>query len=1678
MFRQIMSYALVIMYTSNLLSAAFVGLLISSMSLQEVIAAPVSPVSMSASCPDDATLIGGKCIKQETQPITKSCASGYTRYGSSDSCYRDESSTSTPVCGTGYTYNSALFPELCYARMALTDMPTKTYYMQDGTPYEVHECNSTYPTEIGAYCYTTEEPEYWACPTDSPGAAPIVTDLTCTELSVSMGLCNGGSQYTTPDQRWSLNSATKMCSRTIWDSATSSCPIGYTMSGGECTRSTTTSAVRSCPAGYYQNNNQCFPGEAPSCPAGSTMRFGVCNAPDGTLSCPSGKYLEESSNLCVENRNDSQPATWTSEDFDALYEQGAELGSQIASSVTMPTLGGGGSINITPSFLNAKISTQDVSLYNAIAGTGVDANNGYDEPTGTYQNEDNQTEFVANQINSNRAFLDDQENVPGATSEEQVDNTDHSALAYGTLTAARNQNPPRKISRNSAMFQTSAAAVGDAFNGTGAYFSDCSAETVTYKELDESKIVTTNETCFKPNKNNLSGCIVDRILHKPTLSIIKGADNANLAICGEKCVRLTLGKEGDNYLKQVGSCGIYEEDITIALAKGNKLTKATMIGGSYDDHLRLSADNNVFFNGVHGTFNTADGFPTTATPCERSTSRTVGTMDVTPAFVAAFTDDQIQFKYKAGAGGYGEAYAFVELLFEEPVTSRWSEEFIYSPKGCNTKLDDQWSEELNVVSKAEETETVSWSEVNLSNWATEDTNGNWQVQSSLGDVMQVINGQPTSYLSEQEYELSSFKGYVTVKDTSDDDFIGFVFGVPSKGTDLSDPSNSFYLVSWKQGSQDTAEPGIVLAKVSGSMGSIPWTHQNSTTNYEVLATSLGTGWQANIKHEFQLAISATSFVLSIDGEREITYYGDFDKGRIGFYNYSQTNVLYSKVEQSSSFEVTSGGNEAEFEDTSNEPTFCTANEFICTDKVEWTPIYLGEWETEDDNGDWQIDNNPNDVVQKVNGNPTSYISELVYELNSFKGNITVQTNDDDDFIGFVFGVPEKGADLTDPANSFYLVSWKQGSQDGAQPGIVLAKVSGNMDTIPWDHQNSTADYEVLATSLGTGWQDKRKYEFQLDVRPDSFTLSIDGIEKLSTSGVFNKGRIGFYNSSQSNVLYSQVEQLYPSSMGRDAEYIFSPLWSNSSDVSEARQCMSGYREDYLCDPLKGKKLSIGGGSFSFKEIINMDDACSTLDRNDECDVISQECVEGWLDEASGTCYAWNVKYECQDTRNAMVTKTRTNDSCLTEMPCIDGTCDVRAEEENLDFTEALTTYATMNEMGNNQNCEVEGDPTTCRVFSGEARYCSWDQLKVNDCCEEPAGVEMIDVFSLGAKMYTVTGYMASAEGAFGGTGIQTGLEAAGEAVSGVWKDLKKPVTDAAKDAWKVVSKKFTGAAESVAGEASGTLVSETGTSLGNFYSSATTALSNFKNTLLQKVYDLLPDALQRAIQSAATALSGPATSASGELVNRTGAEALNSVGSQVMSVVSFIGWAYAVYQLANLAYTMLTACDDEEQDMGVMLISQKCFKTGHRDCTKVFGVCTNRARDYHCCYESVLSRIIMDQSVEQLGWSKENYRNNMQCRGLTIEELTRVDFSKIDFSEWLELMAQSDSLPVDKSMEDVTGGNISNGFGRDDTLERNNDRAPDNEWVDRRTEMEEGDIINNINCNQRPRPIACEQDAL
>jgi conjugal transfer mating pair stabilization protein TraN len=59
-----------------------------------------------------------------------------------------------------------------------------------------------------------------------------------------------------------------------------------------------------------------------------------------------------------------------------------------------------------------------------------------------------------------------------------------------------------------------------------------------------------------------------------------------------------------------------------------------------------------------------------------------------------------------------------------------------------------------------------------------------------------------------------------------------------------------------------------------------------------------------------------------------------------------------------------------------------------------------------------------------------------------------------------------------------------------------------------------------------------------------------------------------------------------------------------------------------------------------------------------------------------------------------------------------------------------------------------------------------------------------------------------------------------------------------------------------------------------------------------------------------------------------------------------------------------------------------------------FGLCTVRAED-HCAFKSRLGRMLQEQARGQLGVGRDS------CRGLTVAEIERVDWSRVDLSEVL-----------------------------------------------------------------------------
>lgn len=152
------------------------------------------------------------------------------------------------------------------------------------------------------------------------------------------------------------------------------------------------------------------------------------------------------------------------------------------------------------------------------------------------------------------------------------------------------------------------------------------------------------------------------------------------------------------------------------------------------------------------------------------------------------------------------------------------------------------------------------------------------------------------------------------------------------------------------------------------------------------------------------------------------------------------------------------------------------------------------------------------------------------------GKFRVNTNADDDYLGFVFGFQETWNHYWYNNNDsmhheYYLFDWKKNGQTWsgytALEGFSLNKVDSTFakniaHVFPsfWVHTNS-AGFDVLQTQFSTtsGWTSFTTYEFELYYTPTRAVIKIDTVTIFDESGCFEPGLFGFYSYSQAGGVY-------------------------------------------------------------------------------------------------------------------------------------------------------------------------------------------------------------------------------------------------------------------------------------------------------------------------------------------------------------------------------------------------------------------------------------------------------------------------------------------------------------------------------------------------------------------------------
>jgi conjugal transfer mating pair stabilization protein TraN len=412
------------------------------------------------------------------------------------------------------------------------------------------------------------------------------------------------------------------------------------------------------------------------------------------------------------------------------------------------------------------------------------------------------------------------------------------------------------------------------------------------------------------------------------------------------------------------------------------------------------------------------------------------------------------------------------------------------------------------------------------------------------------------------------------------------------------------------------------------------------------------------------------------------------------------------------------------------------------------------------------------------------------------------------------------------------------------------------------------------------------------------------------------------------------------------------------------------------------------------------EAHDTCDSLSSCAYVKEECVKDAQgneikDPISGACREFIVTYDCGTNRDAAcdLTNNGENTICDSQIRCMGGECVDPQQESNEDFVKAATALQALNESQKQLSCDPESG--ACKFFAGEAYTCQMADMSILgsvDCCNMPIGGSWIDYIWLAKNTWELADTSVEIYSILENGTLLTDTVGAWNMVS-TGTIFETPV-GAISDAFSAITDTFTSMFDSVATQ----LGEKIGMNLG---------LEAIKNQAVQWLGEWIASTFgETAASTLLTATAGTGAAA--------GTTAYSAAGSLLSSIVTVVGIIYAIYQIAKLVVQMVFACTEEEIKLQMYRNQRMCTKPdeiGTFCSAKVFGSCVAQKQAF-CCFSSPFARVFQEQARKQLG---KDFGKPMEptCEGLTIEEVGKLDFEKMDLSEWMNMLKVANVIPLD-----------------------------------------------------------------
>lgn len=429
------------------------------------------------------------------------------------------------------------------------------------------------------------------------------------------------------------------------------------------------------------------------------------------------------------------------------------------------------------------------------------------------------------------------------------------------------------------------------------------------------------------------------------------------------------------------------------------------------------------------------------------------------------------------------------------------------------------------------------------------------------------------------------------------------------------------------------------------------------------------------------------------------------------------------------------------------------------------------------------------------------------------------------------------------------------------------------------------------------------------------------------------------------------------------------------------------------------------------------DTCTKFEADKTCGFISQKCVDG-AEGNSGQCYVTEEVWDCGYDVEVPSTGSNTTYQCDGPVRCLGTECFNPTDEKSTEFGYAAAALQIAQFAEHDLDCGENPESTTedhvCKVWKGEMMECKKAVGGWVDCCEAPEGVSLMDYVSLTYNTIQLT--------------EKVGIIDNAPTLSSAWTLASQLATGKGWDAaWSAAT----------ATNAAVTDVAQLG------------IIEGFKQQMMNYVANWTAQTFgataANTIFASGIAANGPSTEAFATANPATGTvttSANATLASSFAAVLSVVMIAYMVYQIANILVNIIWECEQSEFELGAKKETKVCHYVGSYCASKSALGCIEK-RESYCCFNSPLGRIIQEQARPQLGMDWGDVKNP-SCEGLSVDDLAKLDWSKIDISEWIGLLQVTNFYPTEDkiNLDNLTGSGsaLNIGDGRTDTLDRNEDR--------------------------------------